>query len=110
MNVSAFIRDYMAKNHNAEDFLIHVAELMEKQLHEWDEKYEVFVMHLKNYEVTVKNGEQYYHAALTDDEIVSLQKKDPFALDHHLWMEFKKKGLPVKNGEGNYLNEVFKKN
>lgn len=110
MNVSAFIRDYMAKNHYAEDFLIHVAELIEKQLQKWDEKYEVFVMHLKNYEITVKNNEQYYHATLTDDKIRNLQKKDAFALDRQLWTELKKNGLVIKKCEGNYLNEVFKKN
>lgn len=109
MNVSAFIRDYMAKNHTSEDFLIHVAELMEKQLHEWDDQYEVFIMHLKNYEITIKNEEQYYHVALTNDEIRSFQKKDAFALDRHLWTELKKKGLPVKKAEGNYLNQVFNK-
>ncbi len=109
MNVSAFIRSYMAKNQTAEAFLLHVVELIERQLKEWDEQYEIFVMLLQDYEISVKNKDNYYHTSISVEEIRALKKEDPFALDRQLWTELRKKGLPIKESKGNYLEHVFRK-
>ncbi len=107
MNVSAIMREMIAKSRNNEQFLLHVAELIETQLKEWDNRYEVFVMLLKNYEIAVKLGEQYYHTSISNEEIGALKKEGPFALDRKLWTALQKEGLPIKESQGNYLQLVF---
>lgn len=107
MNVSGVIRGYMSKNMDVEQFIIHVATLMEKQLKEWDENYEVYVMKMANYELVVKNGEKYYEVSLSEDEIKVLQNKSPFSLDKRLWTELEQQGLNLLWGYGDYLDKVF---
>lgn len=107
MNVSANMREIIVKNRNNEQFLLHVAELMERQLKEWDYRFEVYVMLLKNYEIAVKLEDQYFHTSISGEEIGRLKKKGPFALDRRLWTDLQKEGLPIKESQGNYLKLVF---
>lgn len=107
MNISGVIRGYMSKNMNVEEFIVHVATLMEKQLKEWDENYEVYVMKLADYEFVVKNNDTYYGVDISEDEIDFLQNKSPFALDKKLWAELEKQGINILRGYGDYLEKVF---
>ncbi|MBB6444022.1 hypothetical protein [Bacillus benzoevorans] len=107
MNISGVIRGYMSKNMGVEEFIVHVATLMEKQLKEWDENYEVYVMKLTDYEFIVKNNDTYYGVDISADEIAELQNKNPFALDKKLWIELEHQGLNILRGYGDYLDKVF---
>ncbi len=107
MNVNGIVRSYFANNKSGEEFFSQVADHIERQLKEWDEDYEVFLMRFSYYELMVKNNEQYYHVEMTEDELVSLQKSDPFALDRKLWNELAGQGLQIKKGNGNYLDTVL---
>jgi hypothetical protein len=107
MNINGLVRSYLARNQTGEEFFKLVADLMERQLKEWDPEYEVFLMKFSYYELTVKKGDQYYHVLVTENELTELQKADPFALDKKLWNELEKQGLPIKKGYGNYLDIVL---
>jgi hypothetical protein len=98
----------MARNLGVEDFLIYVAKITEYQLKEWDGEYEVILMKIANYELIIKKNEKDYHVNLSETELHSLQKKDPFALDRKIWRELERKGLPIMRGYGNYMDLVFK--
>jgi hypothetical protein len=107
MNISGFIRSYMANNLSSEEFLKHVAGLIENQLKEWDTHYEIFVMKLSTYEIMVKNKTVYYHVQLSEDDIETLQNEEPFELDRMIWRELEKQGLLIIKGKGNYLQMVL---
>lgn len=107
MNISGVIRGYMTKNMSVEEFIVHVATLMEKQLKEWDENFEVYVMKLADYEFVVKNNTTYYGTDIPEEEIAALQNESPFALDKKLWTELEKQGLNILRGYGDYLDKVF---
>lgn len=110
MNVSGEGRKNVAHNLRREEFLKYVATAIEKQLKEWDENYEVYVMKLKKYEIMINNGEHYYHVKLAENELDSLQKASPFELDRKVWKELIKQELPIKRGEGdegNYIDMVL---
>ncbi len=98
----------MAKSHNSEEFLLHVANVMERQLKEWNDTYEVMVMKLASYELMVKEKEQYYHVHLNEQEIDTLQKRDPYGLDRKVWRELLNQGLPIIQGTGNYTGLVLR--
>lgn len=104
MNVSGVIRGYMSKSCTNEKFIIHVTEVIEKQLKEWDKNYEVFLMKFSNYEIVVKNNEMYCFVSFSENEIEQLQKRTPFSLDCKIWKELKEQGLTIKNGYGNYID------
>ncbi|WP_154663566.1 hypothetical protein [Neobacillus dielmonensis] len=107
MNISGFARGLMSKNYSTERFLLHVANCVEGQLKEWDEKYEVLVLKLKNYEFIVKMGDQDYYLPLPEEEIAALQQMGAFALDRRVWRELENQGLPIQRGHGNYINYVL---
>ncbi|WP_062050456.1 hypothetical protein [Bacillus sp. JCM 19034] len=93
MNMNGFARKYMTKNKTHEEFLMHVADVIERQLREWDESCEVYVMKMNNYELVVKCNLEYYHVLLSDKELITLQKQAPYELDRFIWRELRKKGL-----------------
>ncbi len=103
MNVSGMIRGYMSKNQSGEEYIRFVATSIEKQLKEWDSRYEVMLLQLKNYELVVLNGGHSYLVTLSKDEVEVLKNKGPFALDRIIWSELKNQGLPILSGFGNYL-------
>ncbi|WP_019152509.1 hypothetical protein [Robertmurraya massiliosenegalensis] len=107
MNISGMARNYIAKYFSSEDFLVHVSKTVERQLQEWNTSYEVIVMKVENYHWNVKIDERYYELHLTEEEIKVLQKRDPYALDRRIWKELKAQGLPIKYGDGNYLDLVL---
>ena len=97
----------MAKSYDGESFLLHVAEVIERQLKEWDESYEVIVMKLIDYEVVVKEENRSYELLLTEDALLTLQQKSPYALDRYLWLELEKQGLEIVRGNGDYIESVM---
>jgi hypothetical protein len=107
MNINEMVRSYMVRIMNDEDFLKHVAELVERQLHEWDLNYEVFIMKFTDYELVVKNSEQYYEVKLNEQELEMLRLKGLFKLDQKIWRELVDNGLPVMEGYGNYMETVL---
>lgn len=107
MNVSGMIRGYMSKNMDSEAFLLHVANAIENQLQEWDEEFEVFVMKFKDYEIVVKNKEDYFHVHLSEDDLYKLQHKSAFALDRNIWLELQRQGIEIIRGTGNYIDYMF---
>ena len=107
VNVNRFARSVMAKNYDGESFLLHVAEVIERQLKEWDEAYEVLVMKLIDYEVVVKKENRSYELSLTEKALLSLQQKGAYALDRYLWLELEKQGLKIVRGNGNYIESVM---
>lgn len=108
MNINGPGRGYMARSKSGEEFLLHIAQVIELQLKEWSEDYEeVIVMKLADYELIVRNKEDYYHVQLSPEEIESLQKKSPFSLDQKVWKELEQQGLPIVRGVGNYIDAVL---
>ena len=107
MNVNRFARSVMAKSYNSESFLVHVAEVMERQLKEWNEEYEVLVMKLVDYEVVVKKENRSYELLLAEKTLLSLQQKSSYALDRYLWLELEKQGLQIVRGNGDYIESVM---
>ncbi|MGM0846479.1 MAG: hypothetical protein ACQEUT_16000 [Bacillota bacterium] len=107
MNVNGMVRSYMVKVMSDEYFLIHVAGLIERQLHEWDLNYEVFVMKFSDYELVVKKGDHYYHAELTEQELEVLHLKGSFSLDETLWSQLINQGLSAQEDYGNYMKTVL---
>jgi hypothetical protein len=107
MNINGMARSYMARFQSGEEFFKRVADFIERQLHEWDPNYEVFLMKFSDYELMVKNGERYYHVFVTEPELTELQKRAPYALDQKIWKELEKQGLPILKGYGNYLDSIL---
>ncbi|TYS18506.1 hypothetical protein FZC78_02920 [Rossellomorea vietnamensis] len=107
MQTNGIVRSYMQQVMSSEDFLKYVAGIMENQLHEWDVNYEVFVMKWPDYEMVVKNGEKYYHAELSVQDLEVLHLKGLFELDKRLWIDLMEKVLPFGDDYGNYLSTVF---
>lgn len=107
MNASGFLRGLMSKNLSGEDFIKHVAHSIEKQLQEWDEHYEVFLMKLADYEFMIKNKDTYYHVQISQLELETLQNKSPFSLDKRIWLDLKDQGLPIIMGLGDYLDKAL---
>lgn len=108
MNCNGFARGLMAKNMNEEEFLKHVAIVVERQLKEWDEKYEVMVIKGIHYEFVVNYNDDFYHLQLSDQDIHELQKKSPYALDRKIWQELKSQGLNIRGDRGNYIEVVLR--
>ncbi len=107
MNINGLARTYIARHKSGEEFLKHVVGIIERQLKEWDDRYEVIVMQLVNYEMFVTNEEQYYHVTIPEQEVHLFQKSGPFILDRKIWRELKKQGLPIVKGDGNYIDVVL---
>ncbi|WP_462411688.1 hypothetical protein [Neobacillus sp. Marseille-QA0830] len=107
MNISGFARGLMSKNYNPERFLLHVANCVEGQLKEWDEKFEVMVLKLKKYEIIISTDDEDYYIPLPDEEIAALQQMGAFALDHRIWKELEDQGLSIERGHGNYIDYVL---
>ncbi|MFD1851410.1 hypothetical protein ACFSC5_15440 [Oceanobacillus bengalensis] len=107
MNTNGLARGYMSKNKSGEDFLLHVGKCAERQLKEWDDRYEVNIMKLANYEFVVIGEEKYYHMQLTIEEIRLLQGKSPYALNQEIWTELENQGLAIVRGFGNYVERVL---
>ncbi|TKD72185.1 hypothetical protein [Pseudalkalibacillus hwajinpoensis] len=81
MNCNGFTRGLMAKNYSGEKFLLHVCDVIERQLNEWSDDFEVMVMKLVDYELVVKKENKYYEMTLSEKDIETLQNKFPFSLD-----------------------------
>ncbi|WP_147532958.1 hypothetical protein [Bacillus marasmi] len=107
MYVSSWIRAYMSRSMKNEEFLIRVANVVEQQLKEWDENYEVYVLKLKDYEFNVKNGDCYYDVMISEEELDSLQKQAPFSLDIKLWKDLEQKGVEIIKGDSSYLDSIL---
>lgn len=107
MNSSGLMRGRMAKSFENEAFLLFVGVTIEKQLQEWDERYEVNMMKLVDYHFVVKNGETYYDTVITEAQVAALQDSGPYALDRVIWQGLEKDGLTILEGFGNYLKMVF---
>ncbi|MDY0407676.1 hypothetical protein ACFFIS_06855 [Virgibacillus soli] len=107
MNTTGFIRGYMAKNQEGEKYLHHVMKVMERQLQEWDETYEVKMIKKESYAISVQNSEQTSIILISNSQLAQLQSKSPYALDKYMWTKLKENGLVIKERTGNYLNYVF---
>lgn len=111
MNVTGFTRGLMAKNYNEEEFYKHVASLVESQLKEWNEKYEVKVMTKGSiYKLFVQHHNLFYHLVLSKNDVQFFQENGPFALDRKMWQKLAEQGLPIIRGTGNYLDILFYRN
>lgn len=107
MNISGFTRGILAKNYSSEKYLLHVCDVIERQLKEWDDEYEVMAMKLVDYELVVKKENKYYEMVLSEKDIETLQNKSPFSLDRHVWKELERQGLEIVRGYGNYIESVM---
>ncbi|WP_050615180.1 hypothetical protein [Bacillus testis] len=107
MNINGMARGYMSVFLNEEDFLHHVAVTVERQLKEWDPAYEVYVLKLENYQLTVKKKGLYYSASLTPGQLKKLQSESAYSLDRYLWAALRNEGLAIQKGFGNYIDYVF---
>ena len=107
MNRNGFARGLMAKNYSGEKFLLHVSDVIERQLKEWNDAYEVMVMKLVDYEFVVKKDNGYYELMISEKELDTLQATAPFALDRHVWKELEKQGVEIVRGYGDYIESVM---
>lgn len=106
MNTSGVFRGYMSKSFSGEKFIQLIAVTIEKQLQDWDPKYEVFLMKLDNFELMIQNRETYYHVQLSEQELDQLQNKSPFSLERKIWLELQDQGLQILKRLGDYLEKV----
>jgi hypothetical protein len=65
------------------------------------------VMKLTNYELIIKDRDQYYYVQLRKSELDFLQKSGPYELDRKVWRELENQELPVRKGIGNYIESVL---
>lgn len=107
MNINAQSRGDIASNQSEQQFFIHVADLIERQLKEWSTDYRVYLMKLTNYELTVSNNERIYQIEISEEELRLLQNCDPYALDRKIWNGLKSQGLAIREGAGNYIDTVL---
>jgi hypothetical protein len=107
MQINRMVRSYMMQIMDSEDFLKHVAETVERQLHEWDVSYKVLVMKLRDYELVIKNADQDYQVKLSEQEVQVLPSTGLFKLDYKIWTDLIKQGLVIQEGYGNYLDTVL---
>mgnify|MGYP003415077476 FL=1 len=107
MNINVMARGMMTKRYTPEDFIQHVASMIEGQLQEWDAKYEVFLMKFQDYQLVVKKGNIYYDVFITEEAVSQLQAEEAFMLDRVIWLALQEQGLPIYKGLGNYMDKVF---
>ncbi|KMM39176.1 hypothetical protein [Guptibacillus hwajinpoensis] len=107
MNSNGFARGLLAKHYNGEKFLLHVADVIERQLKEWSVVYEVMVMKLSDYKIVVKKDNRYYELVISEKELDTLQATAPFALDRFVWKELEKQGIEIVRGYGDYIERVM---
>ena len=107
MNSTGFIRGYMAKNMEKEKFLEHVVWVLERQLQEWDDSYQVNIIKRDDFIISVQKNNVTIGVTICASKLASLQAASPYALDRYLWTELKDKGLQLKVKNGNYLDYVF---
>ncbi|WP_042355591.1 hypothetical protein [Bacillus rubiinfantis] len=107
MNINGLVRGQMARTYSEERFLLHVATCIEQQLQEWDARYEVIVMKLKDYELIVKDSERDYQITIAEKDIAPLQQAGPYSLDQKCWKDLEAQGLPIVKGFGNYIEMIL---
>ncbi|WP_338448121.1 hypothetical protein R4Z09_17970 [Niallia oryzisoli] len=107
MEINGPERRSLAQNMTLEDFFIHVATDIERQLKEWDIDYEVMVMKLEDYEFIVKYHEAYCEISFSENIIKTLQRKDPYEIDRKIWKELQNKGISIVKGKGNYIDFIM---
>ncbi|MDP4552895.1 hypothetical protein Q9251_18610 [Alkalihalobacillus macyae] len=107
MNSNGFARGLLAKHYSGEKFLLHVSDVIERQLKEWSDAYEVMVMKLADYKIVVKKDNRYYELVISEKELDTLQATAPFALDRYVWKELEKQGIAIVRGYGDYIERVM---
>ena len=107
MNINAQSREDLARNQSEQQFFIHVADIIERQLKEWNTDYRVYIMKLTNYELTVSNKDLVFQIEISEEELKLLQGCDPYALDRKIWNSLKSQGLAIQEGIGNYIDTVL---
>lgn len=107
MNSNGFARGLLAKNYSGEKFLLHVSDVIERQLKEWSDAFEVIVMKLVDYEFVVKKGNRYFELVISEQELDTLQATGPFALDRFVWKELEKQGVAIVREYGDYIERVI---
>ncbi|WP_077213048.1 hypothetical protein [Bacillus dakarensis] len=107
MNINAQTREDIARSQSEQQFLIHVADQIQRQLKEWSSEYRVYLMKLTNYELTIGHKERFYQIEISEEELRLLQGCDPYALDRKIWNTLRSQGLSVQQGVGNYIDTVL---
>ena len=107
MNSTGFIRGYMAKNMENERFLEHVVWVLERQLQEWDESYQLRVFKQEDFIISVQSNKKTINVSISANRLKDLQSASPYSLDRYIWAQLKEKGLEWKDKNGNYLDYVF---
>lgn len=107
MNINCDARSYVARNQSCEEFLKYVGNVIEQQLKEWNVDYEVLIMKFGDYVVVIKNSVQYYRVSLAEEELEHLLKSGIYQLDRKVWQELEQQGLPILQGNGDYLEKVL---
>lgn len=106
MNSSSFVRSLLAKKMTGEKFLLHVLQMVERQLQEWDD-YHLIVMKFRDYEILITCGNQEIeHIIISEQRLAELQQKSPYSLDLTIWEELLKKGINIKKDGGSYLRSL----
>lgn len=96
---------------DAEQFIIHVATCIERELKQWDPTYRVMLLKLQNYELFVdREEEETYQLTISEDEVIRLQNRSPYSLDKNIWEDLQKQGLQIMRCYGNYLDYVLPEN
>ncbi|CAM5209305.1 hypothetical protein UACE39S_05017 [Ureibacillus acetophenoni] len=103
MNINGVARGYLSKNLTGEEFFKKVAEMIRRELEDWQGNYVVEQKKKTVYELKVINEETVYSVSLPDEELEMLQSKSPYSLDVVLWKELINRGLQIEKGHGNYI-------
>lgn len=98
---------YRNKRMKGEEFFNHVYDCIKRQLLDWDKEYRVDFVKVADYNIIVNKESQTYNVVLTEEEIESLKKRGPYALDWEVWRQLENQGLSIHLGDGDYLEKVL---
>lgn len=97
MNTTGFIRGYMAKNMNVEDFINVVTKALSREFEE-----EVKLEKVNNiFKIAMKN----YHITMSKELINKL--KSPYSVDRYILEEFIKQGFNFDRNRSQYIQYCY---
>ena len=97
MNTTGFIRGYMAKNMNVEEFIGVVTKALSREFEE-----EVILEEVNNeFKITMKN----YNVTMSEELVEKIQS--PYSVDKYILEEFRKQGLDFDINRSQYIQYCY---
>ena len=100
MNTSGFIRGYMAKNMDVEEFIKRVIEALNREFEELDNG---ILLEIKNDEFLIEM--EKHQISISKEEAGEL--KSPYGLDKYILDEFQKQGFELDKNRSQYIKYCY---